>query len=1259
MNSRAAAAGAHPAVAACGIVRAFEIISPEAAHGHCRPWFVPSFLKPMTRQIAGGLEERLYASDEFAALTDLVEAGTPVAAGGVSGAGSALLVAGLSAAGGTTMIVTYNDERARRIATDLRALLGDDQDNPSDVLAYPSIASALYDGVTPDRGQVADRLTVLERLSAGRDVIVVTSVQALMLQTIPREAMEEARREISVGDTIDRDALAAGLVDLGYEHVDLVDSLGQFSVRGGIIDISPPTMPGPVRIELFGDEVESIRLFSAETQVSLDEIDRAGIGPAGEILLTEDAVANALPKIKRAYRKELDKLNKADKKREADRLRERREEDLELLENLRPAPTLVHYLPYIYSERATLGDYLPDECLVVVDEPVRIATHGEGFFEDVQDSYRSGVKLGRHLSLPETACIPFEQLAATHLSVPPHLEEQRRMMYLGMLRRDVPWNDGVAEASFSTPPVDSFGGKFDLLVEGINEWQREGEHLLICSSEPEKAAEALTGRGLDDVALTNGEATLEPGKVKIASLELSGGFKLPSADLVVMTGAEIYGWRKVRQPKETKYRRGFSLTSTRDLDEGDLVVHITHGIGRYQGLSRQTIGDMERDYLVIEYRDGDKIYVPVTQLDRIQRYVGPQGSSASVDKLNGKRWESAKKKARKSTRMLARELMKLYRERERAKGYAFDEDSPWMKELEASFRFEETPGQMQAIKDVKRDMELERPADRLICGDVGFGKTEVAMRAAFKAVHDGKQVAVLCPTTVLSHQHLNSFRERLGKYPVEIRLLSRFRTTSQQRKTIQQLKDGMVDIVVGTHRLLGSDIGFNDLGLIIVDEEQRFGVEQKERLKKLRTTVDVITLTATPIPRTLNMALSGIRDISVINDPPAGRLPIRTFVRERDTDLIREAVVREAERGGQVYFVHNRVKSISHVASEVQRLCPEVDVAVAHGQMDEDELEHVMMAFYREEFDVLVCTTIIENGLDVPNANTMIVDDADNLGLAQLYQLRGRVGRSNRQAYAYLLYKYPDRMTEEAEERLRAIEQFSELGSGFKVALRDLEIRGAGDILGGEQSGHVSAVGLDMYAQMLADSVKALKGEAVSDEAEGHPSLDLPLEAVIPADYVPGERQRISLYRRLSSLWEDEHVSALEEEIIDRYGPMPTPVQNLIAIARLRIACREVGIIDVRARRNRVRGKLSKQVALNRRERLVLDELYRDTVKGKRRSERPALSKPTFDATEITFTYSAKQPEKVLEGLQEIIARLRDRLDQAQQRDRQAVGETA
>lgn len=1206
-------------------------------------------------RLRAGLEERLQASQEYRALAERVRAGLPVCVEGVSGGGSALLIAALADAG-TALVATYNDERARRIADDLRSLLGDDPAAADRrVLLYPSITATLYDGITPERAEIAERLTVLERLCAGDPVIVVASIPALLLQTIPRQRMMAARRHLQVGDRVDRDALGLALLDLGYERVDLVDEVGQFSVRGGIVDVSPPTTPLPVRIELFGDEVESIRLFSPATQVSVSSVERVGIGPAGEILLDQQTVAVALPQIQRVFRRELDRLEAAGKRREAERLRQNRDHDLTLIEQLRPAAELIHYLPYFYTQRETLGDYLPDDCLVVVDEPVRLKAHAETFEKDLHETYQTGVKLGRHLRLPETALIPFQQLALTHLSPG---RGERRLVYLSMLGRPVPWQPDLERLSFSTPPVDSFGGKFELLVEGLYDWQRQGHYLLVCSSEPDKSAEALRGRGLKQVRVADPDCALRPGEVTVCPLELSAGFKLPSADLVCLTAHEIYGWRKLRRPQESAYRPGFQLMSLRELNEGDLVVHINHGIGRYAGLSKQTIGEMERDYLVIEYAEGDRIYVPVTQLDRVQKYIGAEGATPQIDALGGKRWERAKRKARASARQLAHELMKLYSERESAPGHAFGEDSPWLKELEASFRYEETPDQWQAIQDVKADMMRPRPADRLVCGDVGFGKTEVAMRAAFKAVLEGKQVAVLCPTTVLAYQHYNTFVERMGQYPVQIRMLSRLRNAAEQRKIIRELREGGCDIVIGTHRLLMRDVHFKDLGLLIIDEEQRFGVEQKERLKKLRTNVDVLTLTATPIPRTLNFALSGIRDISLINDPPPGRLPIRTWVRERDDDLIREAIKREVERGGQVYFVHNRVKSIEHVAAAVQRLVPEATVAIAHGQMAEDELEQVMTAFYAGEFDVLVCTTIIENGLDVPNANTIIIDDADRLGLAQLYQLRGRVGRSNRQAYAYLLYRYPERMTEAAEERLKAIEEFSELGSGFKIALRDLEIRGAGDVLGAEQSGHLSAVGLDLYCHILAESVRALKGESVAEEEdEGYPAVDLPIEAVIPADYVPGENQRIALYRRLASVTDAEQLAALDREITDRFGPPPQPVRNLMELARLKLGCREVGIVDVSPRSGRLYVRLSRKIALGRRERLILQELYRDTVKGKRRQQTPLLRRASFEATSISFAYRAGDPQAIVAALDEIITLLRERNRQLpEHRRRAAVG---
>jgi len=645
-------------------------------------------------------------------------------------------------------------------------------------------------------------------------------------------------------------------------------------------------------------------------------------------------------------------------------------------------------------------------------------------------------------------------------------------------------------------------------------------------------------------------------------LDLSGGFTLPAAELVVLTGREVFGWRRLRRTEEPAYKRGFSLTSLRELHEGDYVVHINHGIARYRGLTRQTVGEIEREYLVLEYAGEDRLYVPVTQLDRVQKYVGAEGSAPQVTALKSAKWKAARQVARKSAQLLARELMKLYAARERATGFAFSPDGPWMAELENAFRYDETPDQLRAIAEVKADLEMPRPMDRLVCGDVGYGKTEVAIRAAFKAILDNRQVAVLVPTTVLAQQHYNTFRERFSRYPVEIGLLSRFRTPEQQRRVLASLKEGTIDLVVGTHRLLSSDVQFKELGLVIIDEEQRFGVKQKERLKKLRESVDVLALTATPIPRTLNMALSGIRQISLINDPPQGRLPIRTFVRERDDELMRQAILRELERGGQVYFVHNRVQSIKHVAAHVQNLVPEARVAVAHGQMDEEDLEQVMPAFYAEQVDVLVCTTIIENGLDVPNVNTIIVDDAHRLGLAQLYQLRGRVGRSVRQAYAYLLYRYSEQMTPDAEERLQAIEEFSELGSGFRLALRDLEIRGAGEILGAEQSGQMSTVGLDLYVQMLADAVKTLKGERPSD-LEGLPSLDLPVEAVIPAYYIPDDRQRIEVYRRLAEVETEAEAEALAAEMRDRYGTAPPAVEHLLEIAKLRLRAVPAGVAEV------------------------------------------------------------------------------------------------
>ncbi len=1196
----------------------------------------------MADSFAEQLQSKIVEADEFGALqTALSEGGAAVCIEGASGAGkAAVLAALLGPRKATALVITYDEDQAQQLAGDLTAFLGATEDHL--VLLYPSIASALYDGVPPQPEETAERLKVLERLCAGLPTVVVASAKAVLHLTMPQSALKQARREVRRGQQIDRDELAAALLDLGYERVDLVDDVGQFSIRGGIVDISPPTSRQPVRLELFGNEVERLRLFDPVTQRSDEPVQRVGIGPAGEILLTEKAVQRALPAIKSSFEREIKQLRDQDKVREAQRLSQRREEDLRLLDQLRPAPSLAHYLPYIYNEPQCLCDYLPPEAYLIVDEPVRLKAYAEQFESDVHQAYHSAVKLGSHLRLPATACMSFAKLKAAYFT---HNRLNHPVVYLTMLRREVPWAPQAQVVSFNTPPADSFGGKFELLVDGLGRWQQEGKYLVMASADAQRTAQVLRSRNLSDICDQRETVKLQPGIVNILDLDISSGFTIASADLVVLSSREIYGWRKLRRPPKPVYKRGFSLTSLRELHEGDYVVHINHGIATYQGLSKQEVAGMERDYLVLEYADGDRLYVPVTQLDRVQKYIGAEGKRPAVTVLRSGRWKHTKRRARASTALLARELMRLYAGREQAQGYAFSSDGPWLTELENAFRYEETPGQWQAIQDVKRDMEQSVPSDRLICGDVGYGKTEVAVRAAFKAVLDGKQVAVMVPTTVLAQQHYNTFRQRLSRYPLQIAMLSRFRSRRQQHQTIRGLKEGTVDIVIGTHRLLGSDIDFKDLGLVVIDEEQRFGVRQKEYLKKLRQTVDIITLTATPIPRTLNMGLSGIRDVSLIDDPPQGRMPIRTFVRERDDELIREAISRELQRGGQVYFVHNRVKSITHIAAALQRLVPDAQVGVAHGQLPEDDLEEVMLAFYAEEFDVLVCTTIIENGLDVPNVNTIIIDDADRLGLAQLYQLRGRVGRSNRQAYAYLLYKYPERMTVEAEQRLKAIEEFSELGSGFKLALRDLEIRGAGDILGREQSGQMSAVGLDLYCRMLADAVKILKGEKAPG-VEGQPAVDLPVEAVIPAAYVPSENQRIALYRQLAAVGSDEEIDDLVAEMEDRYGQLPPAVANLVAIARLKLECSAAGVADVSAEGGRIIIRLSAEARLAARELQILRGLYQPTRLQARRGARSRIPQTTFGPQQITFAYRGQGSDFALTVVQELVGRLLDRVRQ-------------
>lgn len=1186
--------------------------------------------------LARALSELTAGKGKLARLQAAATGRGPLLVRGV-GAGRSFLGAALCIASQQTVLVaTYSAQRGRSLVDDARDLL---RGEPVDVVFYPEVASALYDGVLPGLEEIAQRLHALDRLAAGKPTLVVAPVQALMHLTVPREVWTAARMTLRKGDQVGRDRLAEMLLALGYQRVPLVEAPGQVSVRGGIVDAFLPTLPYPVRAEFFGDEVESLRYFDPASQTSTAELQAVEVPPAGEVLLDQQRVRAALPAIRSAFRRELDRLGAAGKLRERERLAARMEEDLAALERLTPTPQLLHYMPYLWPALDTLVDYLPEGAAIVVDEPARVEQAAQQFEADIARAQESAVKLGTHLRLPQGACLGWEAFRRKYLQAS---HRRRRTLYFSMLRPDVPWDAGVEVIEISTPPPDSFGGRMSLFVEGVKEWLRSGETVVVCTRQVEDTMQALAGRGLNELSVWAPGQRLEPGQGYLAEAELSAGFRLPDARAVLLTSREIFGWQKIRRGEEATYKPGFSLTSLRELQEGDYVVHIHHGIGVYRGLARQSIDGIEREYLLIEYAEGDRLYVPVTQLDRVQKYIGTDGQKPTVHPLRGTGWARQKRRAKRAALLLAQELLALYRAREQAEGHAFSPDSPWLHELEASFRWEETPDQLRAIEEIKRDMESKRPADRLVCGDVGFGKTEVAIRAAFKAVLDGKQVALLVPTTVLAEQHYHTFTERLAPYPVRVEMLSRFKAPAERRAIVAGLQDGSVDIVIGTHRLLMSDVRFKDLGLVIIDEEQRFGVAQKEKLKKLRQSVDVLTLTATPIPRTLNMALSGIRDISVINDPPRGRLPVRTYVRERDDDLIREAIRRELSRGGQVFFIHNRVQSIKHVAAHVQRLVPEARVAIGHGRMPEDELEHVMMAFYGHEIDVLVCTTIVENGLDVPNANTIIVDDADRMGLAQLYQLRGRVGRSDRQAYAYFLYRYPHRLTDEAEKRLRAIEEFAELGSGLKLALRDLEIRGAGNLLGSEQSGHIASVGLDMFCEMLADSVRVLKGDA-QYLGDKHPTIDLPVSAVIPASYIEDDNQRIAAYRRLGAAQTLEEVESFAEELRDRYGPLPRSVETLVRLARLRVQCWEAGATELAWRDGKVVILLDDAARLSEREARMLVALYRPQTTSRGRTPSARLEQFTAREHEVSFACARQQPEKLLANVEEVMGLLADR----------------
>ncbi len=1094
------------------------------------------------------VRERLGSADD-----DSRRAGRHVGLVAIPHGAKSYLAASLALAtnGERLVWVARDAEIGDRVAEELGAWLGD----PGAVVVLEPRTALAYERSELIADETAARVAALASWRSGRARVLVAGVQALLQHTIDPADLPDAPREIRLGTRIHQDALLRELYDLGYVPVSEVAGRGESARRGGIVDIFPPSMPLPIRIEFFGDEIDSLRSFDPTDQRTVGTIESAVLLPASEFLLPAGGAS--------AIRKRLG--------RAAARLPERLAADLarfdsEPLETSRGAESsramAVGDAAEVWAAQlapATGLDHIGPGTLLVLDEPGDIAEAAEFLWRQADERRTELVAAGE---LPK-------DWPSTYL---PPRDWKGRLVASRTL--ELTWEsvppEGVAMARGGLSSGDPFGwrepvlpaGRAGRLVEAVDDWRAEGARIVLASDQAPRLAELL-GEAGHDLAVVGrvGEAP-PPGAITLVERSLNGGFIGGPDGLAFVTDRELFGTVRIRRPKAL--RRVVPRDILERLTPGDLVVHIDHGVARYEGMLRRGGAGEDRDYLELSFAGGDRIFVPVEQIGRVTRYSG--GERPALSKLGGTDWLRAKQRVRKAVDDLAEELLALYASRAQARGHAFAPDTPWQSEMEASFPYEETIDQLRASAEVKADMELTRPMDRLVVGDVGYGKTEVALRAGFKAVQDGVQVAVLVPTTVLAAQHEATFSQRFAAFPLEVRLLSRFVSPAAQAATIAGLADGSVDIVIGTHRLLSKDIRFRDLGLVVVDEEQRFGVAAKERLKQLKREVDVLTLSATPIPRTLNLALAGIRDLSVIETPPEDRLPIQTRVAEASAGLVRDAILRELDRGGQVFYVHNRVETIEAQAEQLRRMLPGARFVVGHGQMPEGALEKVMIAFADGAADVLVSTTIIESGLDIPNANTIVIDRADTLGLAQLYQLRGRVGRSSRRAYAYLLYRRRERLSDEARKRLQAIFNASELGAGFQIALSDLEIRGAGNILGGEQSGHMAAVGFDLYSRLLAEAVEtrkaSMEGRAPIVEAP-QAVVDLPIEAHLPDDYVPDEAQKLELYRRLARARSAGDLAAFRQEVLDRYGPLPDPVARLIEVAALRMAAEAAGVASI------------------------------------------------------------------------------------------------
>ena len=1068
------------------------------------------------------------------------------------------MVYGLSEGFRYKVIVTYSDLRAKEICEEYRFY-------DRNVYLYPAKDLIFFQADIHGSNLTRERVKVLRRMLEKKPFTLVTTFAALLS---PQACWDGDRDTVAISGhgRIDEAQLSERLVAMGYERTYQVESPGQFSVRGGIIDIFDVTEENPFRIELWGDEVESVRSFDILSQRSIEKLGSVRIYPAAEFVLDQEQLQKGIQRLESEGAKQEKIFREAFQTEEAHRIKTQIRELKEQLTEFRSIVNLEGYIRYFCEEIGSLPEILQrmagDDLCFYLDEPSRIREQGSAVEAEFRESMSHRAEKGYILPGQMDLLYSTAEIAA-------RLEKSPLVSIAAMDLKN-PLVKSQKKFDIQAKSMSSYNNSFESLVKDLKRYKKNGYRVLLLSGSRTRArrlAEDLRDQELAAVYTEDPMRQVQPGEVLTYYGHVKKGFEYPLIKFVVIAESDIFGAEKKKKRKKSQYE-GQKISDFAQLKVGDYVVHENHGLGIYKGIEKVEVEKVVKDYIKIEYRDGGNLYILATGLDVIQKYASADAKKPKLNKLGTKEWEKTKTRVRGAVSQVAKDLVELYARRQQTEGYQYGLDTVWQREFEEMFPFEETQDQLQAIEDTKRDMESRRIMDRLVCGDVGYGKTEVAIRAAFKAVQEGKQVVYLVPTTILAQQHYNTFVQRMKDFPVRVDLLSRFRTAGEQKKTLEDLKKGFVDVVIGTHRVLSSDVVYKDLGLLIVDEEQRFGVTHKEKIKKLKEDVDVLTLTATPIPRTLHMSLVGIRDMSVLEEPPQDRMPIQTFVCEYNEEMVREAIVRELARDGQVYYVYNRINNISDIAATIHELVPEAEVAVAHGQMKEQELERIMYDFINGEIDVLVSTTIIETGMDIPNVNTMIIHDSDNMGLSQLYQLRGRVGRSNRTAYAFLMYKRDKMLKEIAEKRLAAIKEFTDLGSGFKIAMRDLEIRGAGNLLGERQHGHMEAVGYDLYCKMLNEAVKSQKG--ISTILDFTTTVDMDVDAFIPPEYIVNEVQKLDIYKRIAGIENGKERDDMHDELLDRFGAIPESVENLLRIALIREAAHRLYITEIKGKNERI-----------------------------------------------------------------------------------------